>query len=53
MESQHLYGRAADVPIGYLSANEWEALGAVGIEVRPQGVSHVDVRPGRSVRFGP
>lgn len=46
--SQHLYGRAADVPGGYASAAEWRAWGAIGIGVRNRRVIHVDVTPGRS-----
>lgn len=45
--SQHLYGRAADVPGDYASAREWQAWGAVGIGVRNGRVIHVDVTPGR------
>lgn len=45
--SQHLYGRAADVPRGYASVREWESFGAIGIGVRDGQVIHVDVEPGR------
>jgi uncharacterized protein YcbK (DUF882 family) len=46
--SQHLAGRAADVPSGYASAGAWRSYGAVGIGVRSGQVVHVDVTPGRS-----
>jgi len=45
--SEHLLGRAADVPGGYLTASQWEAAGAVGIGIRRGRVVHVDVTPGR------
>lgn len=45
--SQHLYGRAADVPGGYASIAEWQRYGAVGIGVRGGRVIHVDVTPDR------
>lgn len=45
--SQHLYGRAADVPGGYATQREWHAYGAIGVGVRRGRVIHVDVTPGR------
>lgn len=45
--SQHVHGRAADVPAGYASVAQWKIAGAVGIGVRRGKVVHVDVRPGR------
>lgn len=45
--SQHLYGRAADIPGGYATADECKAAGFVGIGVRGGRVVHVDVTPGR------
>lgn len=45
--SQHLYGRAADVPGGYASVGEWKSYGAIGIGVRGGRVIHVDVTPER------
>lgn len=45
--SQHIAGRAADVPAGYASVAEWKAAGAIGIGVRRGKVVHVDVRPDR------
>jgi uncharacterized protein YcbK (DUF882 family) len=44
--SQHLFGRAVDVPRGYLDVAGWREAGAVGIGVRRGGVVHVDVTPG-------
>lgn len=44
--SQHLFGRAADVPRGYATAAEWHSYGAIGVGVRQGGVVHVDVTPG-------
>lgn len=45
--SQHLIGRAADVPGGYATVEEWTSYGAIGMGVRGLQVVHVDVRPGR------
>jgi uncharacterized protein YcbK (DUF882 family) len=45
--SQHLFGRAADVPGGYATATEWHKFGAIGVGVRGGKVVHVDVTPGR------
>ncbi len=45
--SQHLFGRAADVPPGYATATEWHKWGAIGVGVRRGKVVHVDVTPGR------
>lgn len=44
--SQHLVGRAADVPAGYAGVRLWRTAGAVGMGVRAGRVVHVDVRPG-------
>lgn len=44
--SQHLYGRAADIPAGRLTLAQAEALGVPGIGVAGDWVTHVDVRPG-------
>lgn len=46
--SQHIQGRAADVPAGYATVAEWKSAGAVGIGLRRGKVVHVDVRRGRS-----
>lgn len=45
--SQHLFGRAVDVPRGYATVGEWAQAGAVGIGLRDLGVVHVDVTPNR------
>ena len=44
--SEHLFGRAVDVPGGYLTSAQWIAAGAVGVGVRRGRVVHIDVRPG-------
>lgn len=45
--SQHLYGRAADIPRGYARATQALKAGAVGVGVRDGWVIHVDVEPGK------
>lgn len=45
--SEHLFGRAVDIPRGYTSVDEARAAGFVGIGVRRGGVIHLDVTPGR------
>lgn len=44
--SQHVFGRAADVPRGYLDVEGWLRAGAVGVGLRRGHVIHVDVTPG-------
>lgn len=44
--SQHLYGRAADIPFGYCTPAQARAAGFTGIGVRGRYAVHVDVRPG-------
>ena len=46
--SQHLFGRAADIPRGLVTAKMAGAAGAHGAGVRAGWVIHVDVTPGRS-----
>lgn len=46
--SQHLYGRAADIPGGYASLRQVRAAGFHGVGIRKGRVVHVDVTPGRS-----
>lgn len=46
-KSQHRVGRAADVPRGYGTVEQWRSWGAIGIGVRTGGVIHVDVSEGR------
>jgi len=50
-DSQHIYGRAADLPPGYCTAEVAQRAGAVGIGVCDGWVVHVDVRPTRPVIF--
>ena len=45
--SQHLYGRAADVPRGLFRPLAAQKAGAIGIGVRAGWVIHLDVTPGR------
>lgn len=42
--SQHLRGRAADVPAGYATVRQWQDAGMTGIGVRGGQVVHVDTR---------
>jgi len=44
--SQHMYGRAADIPAGRCRPAQARAAGAVGIGTKNGWVTHVDVRPG-------
>lgn len=46
--SQHLFGRAADIPRGLVTATMARRAGAVGAGVRAGWVIHVDLTPGRS-----
>lgn len=43
--SQHLYGRAADIPGGYATVAQCRRAGFVGIGVRAGRVIHVDMTP--------
>lgn len=45
--SEHLYGRAADIPRGYCRPADAKAVGVHGAGVRDGWVIHVDVEPGR------
>lgn len=45
--SQHLYGRAADIPAGYCTVAQAKRAGFVGIGVRAGAVVHVDTTPAR------
>jgi len=42
--SQHLLGRAADVPGGYATVRQWQDAGATGVGLRRGLVTHVDTR---------
>ena len=46
--SQHIVGRAADIPAGAVTVREAQAAGVVGCGLRNGHVVHVDVRPMRS-----
>lgn len=45
-KSQHLYGRAADIPSGYATLAQARAAGARGVGTKGRWAIHVDVRPG-------
>lgn len=49
--SQHLYGRAADIPRGFVSAEVAHRCGARGVGVCDGWAVHVDTRPGPPVTF--
>lgn len=44
--SQHLYGRAADIPAGYATVAQAKEAGFTGIGELDGWATHVDVRPG-------
>ena len=44
--SQHMYGRAADIPLGLVTISLASHCGAVGIGHQDGTVRHVDVREG-------
>lgn len=45
--SQHLFGRAADIPRGYAKAADARKAGAIGAGLRGGWVVHIDMTPGR------
>jgi uncharacterized protein YcbK (DUF882 family) len=49
--SQHLHGRAADIPAGRATVEQAAAAGAVGIGSRGGWAIHVDTRPGPPARW--
>lgn len=49
--SQHLYGRAADIPWGQVTVEMAREAGATGIGHCDGFVVHVDTRPGEPVEF--
>lgn len=49
--SQHLYGRAADIPSGVATVPQALAAGFTGVGHRRGWVVHVDVRSGAAVTF--
>jgi len=51
-DSQHLYGRAADLVPGWASLDQCREAGMVGVGLnRSQQVIHVDVRPGVTAQW--
>lgn len=46
--SQHMFGRAADIPRGLVRAQQVAAAGGHGAGIRAGWVIHVDLTPGRS-----
>lgn len=50
-DSQHLHGRAADIPSGYASPDMARRAGFTGVGVSGQWATHVDVRPGAFVTW--
>jgi len=49
--SQHLSGRAADIPEGYATVRDAERAGFTGIGSKRGWAIHVDVRPGATARW--
>lgn len=49
--SQHLYGRAADIPYGYATTLQAERAGFTGIGSQDGWAIHVDVRDGAPARW--
>jgi zinc D-Ala-D-Ala carboxypeptidase len=49
--SQHLYGRAADIPRGYATTGQAEKAGFTGIGSQGPWAIHVDVRTGPQARW--
>ncbi len=49
--SQHLYGRAADIPAGYATVAQAHEAGFTGIGEADGWAVHVDVRPGAAARW--
>lgn len=43
--SQHLFGRAADIPAGYATARQCNLAGFSGVGLRRRKVVHVDLTP--------
>lgn len=51
LHSQHLYGKAADIPQGYASIDLAREAGFTGIGYRGHWAVHLDVRAGSRVVF--
>jgi uncharacterized protein YcbK (DUF882 family) len=49
--SQHVYGRAADIPSGYATVSDAVEAGFTGIGELDGWAVHVDVRPGGPARW--
>lgn len=49
--SQHVHGRAADIPAGYATVAQAERAGFSGIGNSGRWAVHVDVRPGGPARW--
>lgn len=49
--SQHLYGRAADIPAGYATVDQALEAGFTGVGDLDGWAIHVDVRPGIPARW--
>jgi len=49
--SQHLYGRAADIPYGYATLQEARDAGFRGIGTKGRFAIHVDVRTGPAAHW--
>jgi uncharacterized protein YcbK (DUF882 family) len=49
--SQHLYGRAADIPSGYATVAQALSAGFTGVGVSAGWAVHVDVRDGAPMTF--
>lgn len=43
-ESEHLWGRAADIPAGYATVEQCKQVGFIGIGTKRGHVVHVDMR---------
>ncbi len=50
-DSQHLYGRAADIPTRYATLGQAVAAGFTGVGESDGWAIHVDVRPGPLARW--
>jgi uncharacterized protein YcbK (DUF882 family) len=50
-DSQHMYGTAADLPLGAASVHDAEAAGFIGIGTQGEWAVHVDMRDGPQARW--
>ncbi len=51
LRSQHLTGRAADIPYGYATFDQARRAGFRGVGTKGRWAVHVDVRPGSFVTW--